>query len=340
MDQPSDVKLVRPTKGGSRRQLPRGGLLGCLAAASLTWLALSVGVDAGYRSPSRGAARTSGAVVRGATARVTPPVAGAVPAARPVPSVPIPRVRAQAAIILDPVSGETLWEQHSRDVRPIASITKVMTVLLFLEQQPDLARQVVISRRDVRRASTTYLRRGERVTLRDLVHLALVASDNVAARALARVSPWGTQRFIGRMNAKAADLGLRQTRFTGPSGLDKGNVSSAYDVARLITEASERLQVSQIMRKRSYRIRTSRRARTIRSTNKLLGTRVNVMAGKTGYIDLAGYCLATLVQLDDERAVSVVVLGARSDSGRFAEARRLVDWLSTQASVLLTSAAE
>ena len=340
MNQLSEVTFVPPTEAGSRRQTARGGLLGCLAAASLTWLALSVGVDAGYRSPSWGAASTSGGAVLGATAGVTPPAAAAAPAARRVPSVPIPRVRAQAAIILDPVSGETLWERHSRDVRPIASITKVMTVLLFLEQQPNLARQVVMSRRDVRRASTTYLRRGERVTLRDLVHLALVASDNAAARALARVSPWGTMRFIERMNVKATELGLRQTRFTDPSWLDRGNVSSAYDVARLITEASERPQMAQIMRKRSYRIRTSHRARTIRSTNKLLGTRVDVMAGKTGYIDLAGYCLATLVQLDDERAVSIVVLGARSDSGRFAEARRLVDWLSTQASVLLTSAAE
>ena len=274
------------------------------------------------------------------TAGVTPPAVGAVPAARRVASIPAPRVRAQAAIILDPVTGETLWEQNSQEVRSIASITKVMTVMLFLEQKPDLSREVVISRRDVRRASTTYLRRGERVTLRDLVHLALVASDNAAARVLARISPWGTKRFIVRMNAMAAELGLRQTRFTDPSGLDEGNVSSAYEVARLITEASERPQVSEVMRKRSYRIRTSRRVRTIRSTNKLLGTRVDVMAGKTGYIDLAGYCLATLVQLDDERAVSIVVLGARSDSGRFAEARRLATWLSTQASVLLTSAAE
>lgn len=261
-------------------------------------------------------------------------------APRPVPRVPTPRVRAQAAIILDPVTGETLWERNSHDLRAIASITKVMTVMLFLEQEPDLARDVVISRQDVRRASTTYLRRGERVTLRDLVHLALVASDNAAARALARVSPWGTQRFIARMNDKAAELGLRQTRFTDPSGLDEGNVSSAHDVAHLIFEASGRPEVSEVMRKRTYRIRTSRRARDIRSTNRLLGTRLEVMAGKTGYIDEAGYCLATLVQLDDGRSVSVVVLGARSNSGRFTEARRLVEWLSTQASVLLTSAAE
>ena len=311
------------------------------AAASLICLALTAGIDAGSSPRSRPAATTGSAVVFDAvTAGSTPPASGAVPAARRVAAVPVPRVRAQAAIILDPATGETLWERNSHDVRSIASITKVITVMLFLEQQPDLSRQVVISRRDVRRASTTYLSRGERVTLRDLVHLALVASDNAAARVLARVSPWGTKRFIGRMNAMAAELGLRQTRFTDPSGLDKGNVSSAYEVARLIAEASERPQVSEIMRKRSYQIHTSRRARTVRSTNKLLGSQVDVMAGKTGYIDLAGYCLATLVQLDDERAVSIVVLGARSNSGRFAEARMLATWLSTQASVLLTSAAE
>ncbi len=269
-----------------------------------------------------------------------PPARGVASAARPVPRVPVPRLSAQAAIILDPVTGETLWERNSHELRSIASITKVMTVMLFLEQEPNLSRDVVISREDVRRASTTYLRRGERVTLRDLVHLALVASDNAAARALARVSSWGSKRFVARMNAKAAELGLEQTRFTGPSGLDEGNVSSAYDVSRLILAASKHPQVAEVMRKRTYQISTSRRTREIRSTNRLLGTGIDIMAGKTGYIDKAGYCLATLVQLVDGQSVSVVVLGARSNSGRFSEARRLVDWLSTQASVLLTSAAE
>ena len=304
-------------------------------------VALSVGGFASVLAYGTGLSPVTGRL--GTPARLglrLPPPAVAAAGARPVPRVPTPRVRAQAAIILDPVTGETLWERNSRELRSIASITKVMTAMLFLEQDPDLSRDVVISRQDVRRASTTYLRRGERVTLQDLVHLALVASDNAAARALARVSPWGSKRFVARMNAKAAELGLDQTRFTGPSGLDAGNVSSAYDVSRLILEASERPEVAEIMRKRTYQIRTSRRARDIRSTNRLLGTRVDVMAGKTGYIDKAGYCLATLVQLADGRTVSVVVLGARSSSGRFSEARGLVDWLSTQASVLLTSAAD
>ena len=267
---------------------------------------------------------------------------GAVPKAETVPRVPTPRVRAQALIILDPITGETLWGRNFSEPRPIASITKVMTVLVFLEQgrELDLSRDVVISRQDTLRASTTYLRSGERVTLRDLVHLALVASDNAAARALARVSGLGTKRFVAEMNRKAADFGLQQTRFVDSSGLHEGNLSSAYDVSRLILLASERPEVAEIMRKRSYLVRTSRRERTIRSTNRLLGTGVEVIAGKTGYIDEAGYCFATLVRLQDGRPVSIVVLGSSSNAGRFTEARRLVDWLSTQASVLLTSAAQ
>ena len=267
---------------------------------------------------------------------------GAVPKAETVPRVPTPRVRAQALIILDSITGETLWGRNFSEPRPIASITKVMTVLVFLEQgrELDLSRDVVISRQDTLRASTTYLRSGERVTLRDLVHLALVASDNAAARALARVSGLGTKRFVAAMNRKAAHFGLQQTRFVDPSGLHEGNLSSAYDVSRLILLASERPEVAEIMRKRSYLVRTSRRERTIRSTNRLLGTGVEVIAGKTGYIDEAGYCFATLVRLKDGRPVSIVVLGSSSNAGRFTEARRLVDWLSTQASVLLTSAAQ
>ena len=266
------------------------------------------------------------------------PGAGAEPAAS-VQGVPSPRVRAAAAIVFDPATGDALWELNAREPRPIASITKVMTAMLFLEQEPDLSRDVVISRRDVRRASTTYLRRGERVSLRDLVHLALVASDNVAARVLARASRWGTKRFISRMNAMAAELGLEQTRFTDPSGLHEGNVSSAHDVSRLIAAAGGQPEIARIIRKRSHRIRTSRQNRVVRNTNRLLDSRPDVMGGKTGYINEAGYCLATLIRVGD-RAVSVVVLGARSNAGRFRETGRLVDWLTRRGRALLAPAAD
>ena len=268
-----------------------------------------------------------------------PPVVAPDPAHDPprtldVEGLPAPRLRAEAAVVYDPVSHEILWGANSFSRRPIASITKVMTALVFLEQQPDLDADVVVSRRDARRASTTYLRRGERVSLYDLLHLALVASDNVAARVLARVSPWGTREFIERMNATAADMGLRGTTFTDPSGLHRGNVSTAYDVSRLIAQATNRPVISTIMRKASYSLRTSRRRVRVRNTNKLLRGRLLVHGGKTGYIDASGYCLATVVKLPDRDPLSIVVLGAGSNARRFSEVRRLADWVSEHGDAL------
>ena len=246
-----------------------------------------------------------------------------------------PRMRAAAGILYNPRTEEILWERRGLDQRPIASITKVMTALVLLDRAPDLDRDVVVSRRDVRRASTTYLRRGERVTLDTLLHLALIASDNVAARILARASGWGTRRFVKEMNVKAAALGLDGTSFVEPSGLDERNVSTPYDVARLLAAASEVPALSQIMRKWTHRVRTDRRSVNIRNTNRLLRSRHAVRGGKTGYISEAGFCLTALFELPDADPVVLVVLGAGSNAGRFTEAGRLIDWMSTTGRSLL-----
>ena len=246
-----------------------------------------------------------------------------------------PSVRAAAAIVYNPTTHEIIWELNGLEPRSIGSITKVMTALVFLDQNRDLSADVVVSRHDVRRANTTYLRRNERVTVSNLLHLALIASDNVAARVLARVSPWGTVGFIEQMNLKARELGLDDTTFADPSGLDERNVSTAYDLSRLIAHASEKAEVASIMRKRSYRLRTSRRRLTVRNTNRLLRGNLVVRGGKTGYIDEAGYCLAAVVKLPGSDPLAVVVLGSRSNSGRFTDVRRLVDWVSTQGRQLI-----
>ena len=246
-----------------------------------------------------------------------------------------PRIRAAAAMLYNPGSGEVLWERRGLEPRPIASITKVMTALVLLDQGPDPARDVVVSRRDVRRASTTYLRRGERVTIEELLHLALIASDNVAARILARASGWGTRRFVERMNLKAAALGLDGTRFVEPSGLDERNVSTPYDVARLMAAASEVPAISRIMRKATHRVRTDRRRVNIRNTNRLLRSRHTVQGGKTGYINEAGFCFTAMVEVPDADPIVLVVLGAGSNAGRFDEARRLIEWVSTTGRSLL-----
>ena len=250
----------------------------------------------------------------------------------------VPDVRAAAAIIFNPETGEVLWEENGQDKRPIASITKVMTALVFLEDNPDLTQQITIARSDVYAASTTYLRANERISVNDLLHLALVASDNAAARALARISHGGSAAFIERMNEKALELGLESTTFADPSGLNPENISSAYDLSRLISLASADDRIAPIMRTAEYKISTSRRKFSIHSTNRLLlGGEVDVMGGKTGFISKAGYCLATLLRLpQSNHQVAVVVLGATSNQGRFWETRHLFNWLSQKAADIFT----
>ena len=249
----------------------------------------------------------------------------------------VPDIRAEAAIIYNPETGQVLWEEKAFDQRSIASITKVMTAICMVEDNPDLAEEFMVDRADTRGASVTYLRAYERVSLNNLLHLTLIASDNAAARMLARVSPRGTAGFIARMNEKAAELGLRDTRYVDPSGLLADNVSSAYDMARLISYAADDPLISGIMRTDRYAFRTSRRPISIHSTNQLLRTaNVDVRGGKTGFISRSGYCLASLLRLPElNQTVAVVVLGARSNAGRFWETRHLLNWVNSKAKLVV-----
>jgi D-alanyl-D-alanine endopeptidase (penicillin-binding protein 7) len=252
----------------------------------------------------------------------------------------VPDIRAAAAIIFDPQSGQVIWGENAQDKRSIASITKVMTAVVFLEDQPDLSQVVTVERGDTYAASTTYLRTNERLTLNEVLHLTLIASDNAAARVLARSSHGGTASFIERMNTKAVELGLESTSFTDPSGLRAENVSSAYDLSKLITYAATDAQISPIvapiMRTAEYKVTTSRRTINIHNTNRLvMDGDVDVMGGKTGFISKAGHCLATLLRLPQtNQQFAVVVLGANSNPGRFWETRHLFNWLSQKTSEL------
>jgi D-alanyl-D-alanine endopeptidase (penicillin-binding protein 7) len=251
----------------------------------------------------------------------------------------VPDVRAAAAIIYDPETNQVLWEENSQSQRSIASITKVMTATVFLENDPALTQPVTIARSDVYQASTTHLRANDKVTTDDLLHLLLIASDNAAARALARVSTQGSEGFIQRMNEKAAELGLENTHYADPSGLLSENTSTAYDMARLITHASQDERISSIMRTYEYTVHSGKRPITFHSTNHLLGrSDVDVRAGKTGFISKSGYCLATVLRLSETgQNVAVVVFGARSNAGRVMESRNLLNWVSSKASTLLAA---
>jgi serine-type D-Ala-D-Ala endopeptidase (penicillin-binding protein 7) len=251
----------------------------------------------------------------------------------------VPDVRAAAAIIYNPQTNQVLWESNAQDQRSIASITKIMTALVVFESGADLTQPVVIQRTDVSRASTTYLRAGYTVTSEDLLNLLLIGSDNAAARALARVSPYGADGFIDRMNAKAVELGLQSTHYADPSGLLADNVSSAYDMARLIAYVAADERVGGIMRKASATVNTGKRVVTVNSTNQIVKSGdIEVLGGKTGFISRSGYCLATLLRLPQSgQQVAVVVLGAKSNNGRFWETRHLFNWFSGKAANLLTA---
>jgi D-alanyl-D-alanine endopeptidase (penicillin-binding protein 7) len=249
----------------------------------------------------------------------------------------VPDVRAAAAIIYNPQTNEVLWESNSQDQRSIASITKIMTALVVFESGLDLAQPVVVERPDVLRASTTYLRAGYTLTPDDLLHLLLIGSDNAAARVLARVSPYGSDGFVERMNAKATELGLQSTHYADPSGLLAENVSSAYDMARLIAYVSADERVGGIMRQASATVHAGPRTINVNSTNQIVKTGdIEVLGGKTGFISRSGYCLATLLRLPQSgQQVAVVVLGAKSNAGRFWETRHLFNWFSGKATSLL-----
>lgn len=249
----------------------------------------------------------------------------------------VPDIRAAAAIVYNPTTGAVLWENNSHDLRSIASLTKMMTAVTFIADDPDLSQQVQVLPADVYQASTTHIRSGEVLTYSDLLHLVLIASDNAAARVLARTSEGGASAFVQRMNETAAQLGLTNTHYEEPSGLDPRNVSTAYDVSHLIAFATTDERLGPIMRTASFSVTTNRRTFAIQSTNRmLLGSDVDVRGGKTGFIRNAGYCLATLLQVPQGSQVAVVILGAASSTVRYWETRHLFDWATEQTKSLLS----
>jgi len=233
-------------------------------------------------------------------------------------------VYARSAIVLDPATGQVLFEKNSDRVAPIASLTKLMTVMVFLEQRPDLARSAVVTRAELTGGGHTQLRDREQVALGDLLHMSLMCSDNVATRVLARESGLAPGVFVARMNKKSQELSLTGTHFTEFTGLDERNLSTAADVARLLRAAADDPLIREISTTRSYAFRSDSRYHRIPNTNRLLYNRgIEVVGGKTGFINEAGYCLATWVRTGG-RDMITVVLGSPTNATRFADVLRMV----------------
>ncbi len=242
------------------------------------------------------------------------------------------RIGAKAALAVDIEKGDILFEKNMEEQLPIASLTKLMTALVFLEQNPDLDDTAAIASSDAKFAGRSRFSVGETLSFRDLLHTSLMCSDNRTTKTLARVSGLPSEEFVARMNRKAEEIGLENTCFYEPTGLDEGNHSTALDYARLLSFAMTDSVVASITSKKEYNLTSFYRKRTrthkIANTNRLLQSSLNVKCGKTGYNGASGWCLGTLVENEDGTKIAAVILGASSNLARFREARSIIRWSS------------
>jgi D-alanyl-D-alanine endopeptidase (penicillin-binding protein 7) len=239
-------------------------------------------------------------------------------------------IRSKAAVAVDVEKGDILFEKNMKEPFPIASLTKLMTALVFLEQNSNLNDSATITFEDAKFAGKSSLWIGETLTLRDLLHASLTCSNNRVTKTLARVSGLSSEDFVARMNQKAKEIGLENTCFYEPTGLDVNNQSSALDCARLLSFALMDSVVASITSKKTYSFtsvyKKRKRSHQIVNTNRLLLSSLNVKGGKTGYNGASGWCLGTLVEDKDGTKIAAVVLGAPTKLARFREARSIIKW--------------
>jgi D-alanyl-D-alanine endopeptidase (penicillin-binding protein 7) len=244
-------------------------------------------------------------------------------------------LRSSSALVLDASTGEVVVDKNSEEITPIASITKLMTAMVILDRDLDLEQRVVISRDDIDslKGTRSRLRPGNVLKRGELLLLALMASENRAAAALGRTYPGGLEPFIAAMNAKAAALGMHDSRFVDPTGLSPYNVSSARDLAKLVRAAHDYSVIRDFSTRDRANVRVSERGRglTYVNTNSLVRAhRWEVGLSKTGYISEAGRCLVMRVRLAS-RDLIVVLLDSWGRYSRIGDAQRIKRWVETHA---------
>ena len=240
------------------------------------------------------------------------------------------KTTATNVIAVDLASGKILFEKNADQARPIASITKLMTALVFLDNNPGWNEQVTI--KNVLSIGNNNFSAGERIKAKDVFYSALVGSDNTAARNLAYATGMSMEEFVSAMNAKALEMELSEANFVDPVGLDPANRASAIDVIKILRAALESNDVILATQRRTYEFRSlSGDYHYIKTTNDLLSSFINnppysVVAAKTGSLLAAGYCLAMAIEKDGN-VVLVVSLKSESNYYRFQDVKSLAYWV-------------
>lgn len=241
------------------------------------------------------------------------------------------KLEAEKGAVLAVKGNAFMWEDDGDKRQPIASISKLMTALVFLDHNPGWEKVYQVTSNDSIDGGKVNLFSGEKLTIKDLFYTSLVGSDNGATLALVHATGLSEEDFIKEMNAKANKIGLFSTSFADPTGLSSNNQSTAKDVARLAKEAFANLEIRQAATAREHRYQTlDGRKKDIISTDYLLFDSwpgITVVGGKTGFIDSAGYCFVGQFRNKDGQEIVTAVLGAPGKQERFVETKKLVSWV-------------
>ena len=239
-------------------------------------------------------------------------------------------LRSSVALVIDQDTQQVLFSKNPDAVLPIASITKLMTAMVVLEAGQSLDEQLAITEDDVdtEKGSGSRLRVGSSLSRGDMLHLALMASENRAANALGRHYPGGLKDFVDAMNRKARSLGMTNTRYAEPTGLSSANQSSAHDLSVLVRAASEHQLIRELSTTADASVNVGSRSLQFRNTNGLIrNPSWEIGLQKTGYISEAGRCVVMQAQLAGRKLI-MVLLDSAGRYSRIGDAERLRNWIT------------
>jgi D-alanyl-D-alanine endopeptidase (penicillin-binding protein 7) len=241
-------------------------------------------------------------------------------------------LHSSVALVIDQDSGEVLFSKNESAVLPIASLTKLMTGLVIADAKLSMDEMITITQDDVDtyKGSRSRLAVGTTLSRGELMHLALMSSENRAAHALGRTYPGGMQEFVRLMNSKASELGMKDTRYVEPTGLLSWNQSSARDLATLVSVAYERPILRQLSTSPSYQLDVGQRTLQYNNTNRLIrNPDWDIGLQKTGYISEAGRCLVMQAKIAGRKLI-MVFLDSTGKLSRSQDAERVRRWVEAQ----------
>ena len=239
-------------------------------------------------------------------------------------------LKSSVALVVDQDTDQVLFSKNSSAVLPIASITKLMTALVVLEASLPLEERLTITQEDVdtEKGSGSRLRVGTTLSRGEMLHLALMSSENRAAHALGRTFPGGLDSFVPLMNKKAQELGMLQTTYVEPTGLSSRNQSTATDLSRLVREVSQNVLIRDFSTRQQAKVAVGPRQVEFRNTNALVRNPAwDIGVQKTGYISEAGRCVVMQAQLAGRKLI-MVLLDSAGRYSRIGDAERIRAWVA------------